>query len=245
LIRRSTLLTGLACIVSGIGSPGAPAAPGKSVVKTSCGSGRTLFRHGAVRAFLLVFHDSDARGEHQQLLACRGAARRPLTLFDPGPFNVVRAEGFRLVGSRLGFVVHGEGFANGSETDLGYVDFGSRRVRRGLLNAGENAGPGDPLLPEDHIGYAIAPDGAVAAVAGSACQVILLLRVRTRSYGYGYRLGPPVAVFTASDGGIDPASIGVTAREVTWRSAGAAPGSAPRPPDGPAPTLPADRTGGC
>jgi hypothetical protein len=163
-------------------------------------------------------------------------------IYDPGPFNFVQAGRFHLRGNRLGFVIHDHGFANGSETDVGWVDLRSRHVRFGLLNAGENAGPDDPLLPEDAIAYAFAPDGTVAVISGTACQVVAVLPVALKPAGDVHRLAPPVVVFTAPHGGLVATSIAITPAAVTWRTATGTPASAPRS----GPGLPArSPTGGC
>lgn len=209
----------------------------------SCHSGRTLFENGGVRAFHVSF--TDAHGDPwQKLLACRRGSSVPVTLFDPGPYNAVRAGNFELIGSRLGFVVRDEGYANGSETDLGWFDDRSGAVRRGVINAGVNGGPHDPELPDDSLGYTIAQDGAIAFIAGAitGCQVVGVLPVRRKAYEYGYRLGPPIALYTASSGGLLKDSITITATTVSWHSQAGTIGTAPLPP---ATTPGTPRTAGC
>lgn len=153
----------------------------------------------------------------------------------------ITAERFQLTGSRVGFVFHVTGFSNGSETDVGWFGTNGGGARFGLINAGENAMPGDPLLPEDNIGFAIAPDGSVALMSGSACQVIALLPTRADKDKFGRLLGPPSVLFTARHGGLDPASIALSPEAVSWRDASGTTGSAPlttsSPPPGP--------SGGC
>ncbi len=224
----ASLIAGLALV------PGSLAAAQRPFQAT-CRSGRTLFHHGGIRAFSVSFFDVADHGEHHEALACLGRSRKPLVIYDPGPFNFVQAGRFRIVGHRLGFVIHDQGFANGSETDVGSVDLPTRGVRLGLLNAGENAGPNDPLLPEDAIAYAFAPDGATAVIAGTACQIVAVLPVAGI-----HRLGPPVVLFTAAHGGLVARSIAINPTAVTWRTATGSPGSAPR-------SAPATRspTGGC
>jgi hypothetical protein len=202
----------------------------KPPFRPTCRSGTTLFHRRTVRAFRVSFD----RGQHQEALVCLRRSGKPVVLFDPGPFNAVQAGRFHILGNRLGFVIHDQGFANGSETDVGWVDLRSGAVAIGLLNAGENADAGDPLLPEAEIGYAFAADGTTALVAGKACQVVAVLPVAGAR-----RLGPPVVVFTAPQGGLDASSIAITAATVTWRTLTGTPGAAARS-GGPTPT-----TGSC
>jgi hypothetical protein len=209
----------------------------------SCHSGRTLFEDGGLRAFHVSF--TDAQGDPwEKLLACRPGSSVPITLFDAGPYNSVGARNFELIGSRLGFVVHDEGYANGSETDLGWFDERSGAVRRGVVNAGVNGGRHDPELPDDSLGYTIAQNGTMAFVAGAiaGCQVVGVLSVRRKAYGFGYRLGPPVALYTAPSGGLLNDSITVTATAVRWRSHAGTTGTAALPS---ARTPGTPGTGGC
>jgi len=211
----------LASVIVGLGLAAGHVAAAQATSKPTCRSGKTIFRHGSTRAFFL----SARNGEHQELLACRKGSGRPFALFDPGPFNAVQAERFRLVGRRLGFVIHSQGFSNGSSTTVGWADLRRRIVRLGLINAGENADPGDPLLPEDHIGYAIAADGSMALIAGSACQVVALLPVHLKADTNGSLLGPPAILFKAANGGLDATSIAVTPTAVSWRATNGASGA--------------------
>lgn len=230
--RRLAIVVGLGCVLV------VPAISGaRDSYPPTCRSGKTLFHRGKVRAFHVRFYDREVRGDHEQILACRGS-RRPLKLFDPGPFNSVRAERFALTGARLGFVVHAQGMGNGSQTDVGWADLRTRTVRRGTINAGENAGTGDPLLPEDHLRYAIAADGAMALIAGSRCQVVAVLPLRSAR-----RLGPPVVMYTARDGGLDASSIALSDSAVSWRTTSGAPSTVDRAPAGR--TSDGDPTGGC
>jgi hypothetical protein len=92
-----------------------------------------------------------------------------------------------------------------------------------LINAGENAEPGDPMVIEGDITFAIAGDGTVAIMSsGEPAQEIDVLPVGARS------LGPPRKLLAAAGGGLDPASIAITDTSVTWRTKTGQPGAAPR-----------------
>jgi hypothetical protein len=210
--------------------------------RATCRSGRTLFHDGPVRAFHVSFYDAVHRGEEQELLACVVGSAKPVVIYDPGPFNYVQGRGFQIIGHRLGFVAYDQGFANGSEVDVGWLDLQTRTVKFGLLNAGVNAGPHDPLLPADQIGYTFAADGTTAVIAGRSCQVVAVLPVRRKPFEQVYGLGPPVVLYTASAGGLNPASIQVNATAVTWQTITGTAGSAPLS-GSPADTT--SRTGGC
>jgi hypothetical protein len=162
-VRRSQVVALAGAIVSLTITTGSTAAT-KRPYRPTCRSGSTLFHHGQVRAFRVSFYDAADRGQHQEALVCLHRSGKPVVIFDPGPFNSVQAGRFHVVGSRLGFVIHDQGFANGSETDVGWVDLRSGAVAIGLLNAGENPEATDPLLPEDAIGYAFAANGTSPAV---------------------------------------------------------------------------------
>ena len=153
---------------------------------------------------------------------CRPASRRPRLIYAGDPFTRSEVNGFAIFGLRLGFIVRSEGFSNGSETSVGWLDLRIGRVRLGLINAGVNAEPGDPTFEGD-ITYAIASDGTVAIMSsGEPAQEIDLLPVGARS------LGPPRKLLTASSSGLDSASIAITDTSVTWRTKTGQPGSAAR-----------------
>jgi hypothetical protein len=207
----------------------------------TCRSGHTLFQTAAVRAFHVSFYEDDVKGQHQEILVCVPRWHRPLVLDDPGPFNDVRAGNFHLIGNRLGFVSYDEGFDNGSETDVGWFNLVTGWTRVGLLNAGVNAGKHDPLLPDDPVAYTIAPDGAMAVIAGHPCQAVALFPMRANVPKFGYGLGPLSVLFTAPHGGLDPTSLAITSTDVTWQTLGGTPGMAPL--SGGAITT--SQTGGC
>jgi hypothetical protein len=207
----------------------------------TCRSGRTLFHTPAVRAFHVSFYENDVKGQHQEILACVPRWHKPFVLDDPGPFNAVQADDFHIIGDRLGFVTYDEGFANGSETDIGWFNLVTGHVRFGLLNAGVNADKHDPLLPDDPVAYTIAPDGTTAVITGHPCQVVAVLPVRTNVPKFGYGLGPVSVLFTAPTGGLAPASLEITPTDVTWQTLTGTPGSAPLS----GPSITTSQTGGC
>ncbi|MGA2469641.1 MAG: hypothetical protein ABSG64_03005 [Solirubrobacteraceae bacterium] len=241
-MRHSVFAAVLAASLLGLALASASIASPSQQFQPTCRAGRTLFRDGPVRAFHVSFYDRADKGDHQEILACIPGPGKPVVLYDPGPFNYVQASDFHIIGHRLGFVAYDQGFANGSEVDVGWLDLWTRDVRFGLLNAGVNAGPHDPLLPDNPIDYAIAADGTTAVLAGRACQVVAILRVRRKLLEHFYGLGPPLVIFTAANGGLKPTSIQINAETVTWQTVTGTPGSAPlsaNPPEAPSPT------GGC
>ena len=214
----------LVAVIATVGAPAYAARP----FQPTCKSGRTLFRQGDIRAFWVSFNDIQVQGDHQELLACLHRRGRPVVLYDPGPFNYVQGERFHLIHNRLGFVVHDQGFDNGSETDVGWVALHTADVRIGLLNAGENGSASDPQLPEDSIAYAIAPDGGMAVIAGSDCQVVASLKLLAKPIGGFYGLSNPIVLFGAPGGGLNSSSIAIDFTTVWWRTTSGVSGSAPR-----------------
>ncbi len=198
----------------------------------TCRSGKTLFHRGPIRAFLVArtyvdSSDPTLRSPYQTFYVCRLGARRPRAIFLGDPFTRATAYGFRLFGDRLGFVIHSEGFSNGSDTWVGWLDLRIGRLRTGLINAGENAAPGDPTVIDNLVTFAIAGDGTVAIMGNDDAtphhqQEVDLLPAKTMA------LGPPQQLFTTSQGGLDPRSIGITGTTVTWATTTGRPESAPR-----------------
>lgn len=241
-VRHKAFASVLVASIVGLASASGSIASPDGRFHPTCQSGRTLFRAGRVRAFHVSFYDAADKGEHQEILACIGGSDKPVVVYDPGPFNYVQGLDFRIVEHRLGFVTYDRGFANGSEVDVGWLDLQTSEVKFGVLNAGVNAGPHDPLLPDYPIGYTFAADGTTAVIAGQTCQVVAVLHVRTKPFEQVYGLGPPVVLYTARDGGLKPASIAINAVTVAWQTVIGTPGSAPR--SGSPPTT-RTRTGGC
>jgi hypothetical protein len=196
--------------------------------RPTCSSGHTLFKGHGIRAFRVTFYDTSVKGEHEEAFVCIHRSVKPRLLYDPGPFCALQVRDLHILGQRLGFVADIEGFDNGSETDVGWLDLRSGKVRFGIVNAGVNADRRDPLLPDDQITYAFAPDGATAVIAGNVCQVVAVLDVRAKLFEDNYALGPPVVLYTAPAGGLDPHSLAIDATTVTWATLDGTPASAVR-----------------
>jgi hypothetical protein len=202
--------------------------------KPTCRSGKTLFHKSGVRAFVVVrmFVDRDhprERSPYKTFYVCGRRSHKPRVIEEGDPFTRTVAYGFRLFGLRLGFVTHSEGFSNGSDTRVGWLDLRIGQLRTGLINAGENAEPGDPTVLDGYVTYAIASDGTVAIMGSEeehpvahSEQEVDLLALESRS------LGPPRQLFATSNGGLVPGSIGITETSVTWTTTTGQTSSAPR-----------------
>jgi hypothetical protein len=189
-----------------------------------------------------VFKVTDS-GDQQAAFVCVSSSAKPVVIDDPGPAVGVEAWNFHIRGTRLGFELDDFGLgAGGMDTEVGWVDLQAGAVDLGLLNAGRGASKSDPLLPDDLVSYAFAPDGTTAVIAGTTCEVVAVLPVRAKPFDYGYRLGPPLVVFTAHHGGLVHWSIAINATTVTWRTVNGKKGSAPRSGGS---TGTASHTGGC
>lgn len=204
---------------------------------TSCRSGRTVFRQGGTRAFVVSRQFTPGRGEpsspFKTFYVCRAGSRKPYVLRQGEPYVREAISGFRLFGYRLGFVVRAEGIQSGSEAEVGWIDLRIGRVRSGLINASEGLAneseeePGLPRVPDWVLRYAIADDGTVA-VLGEGGEPreweVCLLAVKPHS------LGPPRQLLLAKTGqeALDPDSIAITETSVLWRTKSGQPASAPR-----------------
>lgn len=212
---RAALLAATLCLALPGGSIAAatPSAP-------TCHSGRTLFVSGAVRAFKVT--DSN---ENQEVFVCASSSAEPVVIDNPGPAIEVDVGNFHIRGVRLGFEIDdsGEGPADTTNIVLGWVDLQTGEVALDPLNPGTH-----PLLPDYLISYAFAPDGTMAVIAGTSCEVVAVLPLRARPFADVYRLGPPVVVFTAHHGRLIHWSIAITATTVTWRTLNGTKGSAPQ-----------------
>ncbi len=205
--------------------------------RTNCRSGRTVFRQGGTRAFVVVRQFRPGSGEpnssYKTFYVCRPGSRTPLIFSQGEPYTRETISGFRVFGDRLGFVARSEGIQSGSETEVGWIDLGIGRVRTGLINASEGLAneseeePGLPRVPDWDLNYAIATDGTVA-VLGEGGEPreweVCLLSVKPHS------LGPPRQLFLAKapQEALDLDSIAITETSVLWSAKNGQPASAPR-----------------
>lgn len=170
---------------------------------------------------------------YKTFYVCRRRARTPRIFRQGGPYTTETTSGFRVFGTRLGFIVRSEGIQSGSETEVGWIDLRIGRVRTGLINASEGLANeseeqrGLPRVPDLRLDYAIANDGTVA-VLGEGGEPreweVCLLPVKPRS------LGPPHELFVTQAGqeGLDPDSIEISETTVSWRTKSGQLDSAPR-----------------
>jgi hypothetical protein len=235
--RSPAKLIGCVALVVALGLPSvAQASPGHRA-PTNCGTGRTVFRVGGTRAFVVSRQFSPGRGEpsspYKTFYVCRSGSRKPDVLKQGEPYVNETISGFRLFGYRLGFVIRSEGIQSGSEAEVGWIDLRIGRVRSGVINASEGLAneseeePGLPRVPDQVVRYAIADDGTVAVLGeGGAPREweVCLLAVKPRS------LGPPDQLFVArtEQEALDPDSIAITETSVLWRTKSGQPASAPR-----------------
>jgi hypothetical protein len=205
--------------------------------QTNCRSGRTVFREGGTRAFVVVRQFRPGSGEpsapYKTFYVCRPGSRTPLIFSQGEPYTIETISGFRVFGDRLGFVARSEGIQSGSETEVGWIDLRIGQVRTGVINASEGLAneseeqPGLPRVPDWQVKYAIANDGTVA-VLGEGGEPreweVCLLPVKLHS------LGPPRQLFLARAGqeGLDPDSIAISETRVLWTTKNGQPASAPR-----------------
>jgi hypothetical protein len=203
----------LAFVAGSTASAGDPSQP-------TCQSGRTLFANGMVRAFQAT--ESNAG---QAVFVCASPTAVPVVIDNPGPAIGVDAGDFHVRGARLGFEFDNEGLGARVTNDnvLGWMDLQTDEVALDPLNPGTHE-----LLPDYLISYAFAPNGTMAVIAGSSCEVVAVLPIRAKPFSDVYRLGPPLAVFTAHHGRLVHWSIAITATTVRWRTLDGREGSAPR-----------------
>ncbi len=210
-------LTASACALFAVGSTAATGAPSA----TTCRSGRTLFASGAVRAFEVT--DTD---ENEEAFVCVSPSAEPVVIDDPGPAIEVDVGDFHIRGARLGFEIDdlGLGAGGGFNLALRWIDLQTSEVALDSLDA--TGGSNGFLLPDYLISYAFAPNGTMAVIAGTKCEVVAVLLLRPKPFSDAYRLGPPRIVFTAHHGGLIHWSIAITATTVTWRTINGTKGSA-------------------
>jgi hypothetical protein len=219
-LRTATVIG--ACLVAALGAANATA----QARAATCRDGKTLFHHGAIRAFSVkrIYRDPVTSSPFFDLYVCHPGRRKPQRIYETSPFNFFTPSNFHLFGRRLGFQLYIQGYANGSQTTLGWIDVDSGAVRLGDINDGENSNPGDPGVPDNAVSYVIAADGAVALIGGetSGPQQVAELPNGPRAFG---RLK---VIFDAPMGGLAPHSIAIDATSISWKTLAGAPASAPR-----------------
>src|SRR6478609_3750834 len=113
----------------------------------TCTSGRTVFKHGSVRVFLVG-------GQEDAWFAC-GRSRRPVELYrTPGGLGDFRVHG--MTGSRVLFEGAFSGEGGGQDTLIGWFD-----ARTSQAHSGELAGS----VSNEVRDVVLAPDGGVGVVA--------------------------------------------------------------------------------
>jgi hypothetical protein len=163
--------------------------------------------------------------ENQEVFVCASSSAEPVVIDNPGPAIEVDVGDFHIRGVRLGFEIDddGEGAADTTNIVLGWIDLQTGEVALDPLNPGTHS-----LLPDYLISYAFAPNGTMAVIAGTSCEVVAILPLRAKPFADVYRLGPPLVLFTAHHGSLLHWSIAITATTVTWRTLNGTKGSAPR-----------------
>ncbi len=157
----------------------AAAAAGNGTV--SCASGRTIFREHGVRIVLVVRQTHFSHGENSSFktfYVCPRGARRGHKFREGSPFTSEHLTDFRVFGGRIGFVANIEGVQSGAGEEVGWVEVNTARSESGPiaetqdipreqeLQEEKEGAPPIPHVPDEHVNYVIAGDGAVA-VAGS------------------------------------------------------------------------------
>jgi hypothetical protein len=191
----------------------ASTASAEGSLEPTCQAGQTLFASGPVRAFEVT-----DRNENQEAFVCVSSSAKPIVIDDPGPAIEVDVSDFHIRGARLGIEIDDMGLGAGGGTDLvlGWIDLQTGEVALDALNAGGDSSR--TLLPASLISYAFAPDGTMAVIAGTNCEVVAVLPLRAKPFADVYRLGPPRIVFTAPRGRLVHWSIAITATTVRWRT---------------------------
>jgi hypothetical protein len=213
-----------------------PAPAGAGQATLSCKSGRTVFHHGAIRAFVITSKFGRVPQEGSQVktfYVCSGALRRPHEFDQSAPFTFEGLYDYKLFGERLGFVWSSSGVQSGSEEGVGWVNLRTGRAKQGAINESEGLSeeeeeePGLPRVPIDEVNYAIATDGTVA-VLGEEVEPseweVAELAVKPRALAAPRRL---LRVKAPAEG-LAVASLAITATSVTWTTKSGLPGTVPR-----------------
>lgn len=212
--RGLVLLASLASIATLVNATLVNGAQAAGSTTLTCRSGTTVFHQGAVRAFFVAHHlSSQPWLTWRSYYACRPGTRRAKLIYESSPATFIHVYGFRVEGSRLGFVAASEGYAGGGEAIVAWLDLQSGELRVGTININEEqyTPATAPKVPIGHVGFAIAPDGEVAVLGEDGPQQeIALLRLGR------YRLKPPVRLFYSEAGTVAPGSLAVSETAVTW-----------------------------
>jgi hypothetical protein len=147
----------------------------------SCASGRTIFRERGVRIVLVVRQTRFSHGPNspfKTFYVCPRGARMGHKFREGSPFTREHITDFRVFGGRIGFVANIEGVQSGAGEEVGWVEVDTARSESGSIaetqdipreqevQEEEEGVPPIPHVPDEHVSYVIAGDGAVA-VAGS------------------------------------------------------------------------------
>jgi hypothetical protein len=202
----------------------------------SCRAGKTVFHHGAIRAFVITsnFGRSTQEGSKvKTFYVCSATLRRPHVFDRSAPFTFEDLYDYRLFGERLGFIWSSSGVQSGSGEGVGWVNLRTGRAKQGAINESEGLSeedeeePGLPRIPIDDVNYAIATDGTVA-VLGEQLEPneweVAELAVKPRALAAPRRL---LRVKAPAEG-LAVASLAITATSVTWTTRSGLPGTAPR-----------------
>jgi hypothetical protein len=183
MCSRMSVLAGIAVAVL---TWSADAVASKPTV--SCASGRTIFRQGGARIVLVVSRTHFSQGSNatfKTFYVCRRGARVGHRFREGSPFTREDMTGFKVFGGRIGFVANVEGFQSGAGEEVGWVEANTGRSKSGAIAETqdipreqevqeEHEGvPPVPHVPDEHVNYVIAGDGAVAvASSGEALESV-------------------------------------------------------------------------
>jgi hypothetical protein len=157
-----------------------PAGAAASSAKVSCASGRTIYRQNGVRIVVVgrrTHFSHSPNSPYKTFYICPRGARMGHKFRESAPFTGEQLTGFRVFGSRIGFVANSEGVQSGGAEEVGWVEVDNARSKSGAIaesegipreqEVQEEKEGASPLahVPDEHVNFAIAGDGAVA-VAG-------------------------------------------------------------------------------
>jgi hypothetical protein len=215
-----------------------PAPAGASQATPSCKAGRTVFHHGAIRAFVITSKFGRVPQEGSKVktfYVCSSMLRRAHVFDRSAPFTFEGIYDYKLFGERLGFIYSSSGVQSGSAEGIGWVNLRTGRAKQGSIYESEGLSggeeeeetPGLPHVPSDNVNYAIAADGTVAVLGEElepAEWEVADLAVKPHALGPPHRL---LRVKAPAEG-LDVASLAITASSITWTTKRGLPGMAPR-----------------